>query len=146
MPLEWILFSLRLLSGALLLAMAGAFMVLIWREYRASTRQAEQVKRVHGKLVALLRDGEQWLPLGTSYPLLAITSFGRAPTNTVTIDDAFASAEHATLALRGGQWWLEDRNSRNGTHLNNEPLTFPTVVTHGDIVGIGTHYFQIVLE
>jgi predicted component of type VI protein secretion system len=29
--------------------------------------------------------------------------------------DSFISREHATLTLRGGQWWLTDLDSRNGS-------------------------------
>jgi len=144
--LETTLFILRLLSGIVLLGVVLVLFRMVWREYEASARQADQVRRVYGQLVALASIDNQLIPTGANYPLLPITSIGRSPTNTVVIDNAFASSEHAVIALRHGQWWLEDRNSRNGTQLNNEPVTLSTIVTGGDIVGIGTHYFQIVLE
>ena len=56
---------------------------------------------------------------GAEFPLLAITSLGRAPTNTATLPDETTSLEHALIHLREGQWWLEDLDSRNGTRLND---------------------------
>jgi pSer/pThr/pTyr-binding forkhead associated (FHA) protein len=50
------------------------------------------------------------------------------------------------LALRAGQWWLEDRESRNGTLLNGERLHGPAVVSAGDIIGIGEIELRLELE
>lgn len=83
---------------------------------------------------------------GEDYPLLPLTSLGRSPTNTIPINDTFASSEHALVAMRNGQWWIEDRKSRNGTLLNDLPVTEPIVITHGDIIGIGTMKFRLELE
>jgi pSer/pThr/pTyr-binding forkhead associated (FHA) protein len=41
------------------------------------------------------------------------------------------------LTWRNGQWWLEDRDSRNGTLLNDMPVDTPLIVSHGDVIGIG---------
>ena len=41
------------------------------------------------------------------------------------------------LAWRDGQWWLEDLGSRNGTVLNDAPLSDPTVISAGDVLTIG---------
>ena len=39
----------------------------------------------------------------------------------MSISDPYASGEHSLVAWRSGQWWLEDRDSRNGTLLNAFP-------------------------
>jgi pSer/pThr/pTyr-binding forkhead associated (FHA) protein len=83
---------------------------------------------------------------GETYPLLPLTSLGRSPTNTIRINDTFASGDHALLAMRSGQWWLEDRRSRNGTMLNDLRVTQPVVVTDGDVIGIGNIKFRVELE
>ena len=75
--------------------------------------------------------------VGASFPLLPLTTLGRGPTNTVVLNDSFCSQEHALVAQRAGQWWLEDRNSSNGTRLNGEPVSEPVVVSSGDVIGIG---------
>jgi hypothetical protein len=141
-----ILFILRLISALVLLGILGALFVVIWRDYHASALQAQHSRRTYGALVGLVQADKQFLPTGTKYPLLPITSLGRAPTNTVLINDSFASSEHAIIALKNGQWWLEDRNSTNGTMLNGEAVTMPIIVTDGDIVGIGKFFFKLSLE
>lgn len=83
---------------------------------------------------------------GETYPLLPLTSLGRSPTNTIPISDSFASSEHALVAMRNGQWWIEDRKSRNGTLLNDLPVTEATVITHGDVISIGNMKFRLELE
>jgi pSer/pThr/pTyr-binding forkhead associated (FHA) protein len=87
-----------------------------------------------------------YVKTGDVYPLQPLTSLGRAPTNAIRVDDGFASSEHALLALRGGQWWLEDRNSRNGTTLNGVAVNQPVIVTDGDLIGIGKMRFRLEME
>ncbi len=113
MTLDIVLLVLRIISGLLLLAFLGALAWLLWRDYRATAREVESRQLRRGRLVVLKAEG---LPIkvGTAYPLLPLTSVGRAPTNTITLDDTFASGEHALFMLRGGQWWIEDRGSSNG--------------------------------
>jgi pSer/pThr/pTyr-binding forkhead associated (FHA) protein len=62
------------------------------------------------------------------------------------LDDAYTSNQHAVIRKRGKQWWLEDLDSRNGTLLNDMPLTKPTVVTTGDRVTIGQTSLAIELN
>jgi len=141
-----ILFLLRLISGGLLLAILIALFVVIWREYHSAVKDAELERRVYGRLVLLRTVDAIEVATGEIYPLLPLTSRGRAPTNTVRINDTFASSEHAMVAFRSGQWWLEDRKSRNGTTLNDMPVNQPIVVTDGDLIGIGQLKFRIELE
>jgi pSer/pThr/pTyr-binding forkhead associated (FHA) protein len=55
----------------------------------------------------------------------------------IHIEDETASTRHARLAYHHGQWWLEDLGSTNGTQLNDEALTIPTVVISGDRIRCG---------
>lgn len=141
-----LLFLLRLVSAGVLIAFLLVLFFVLWRDYRQMAYQMGATRRSYGRLVGFIATDEQYLPSGKDYPLIPLTSIGRAPTNSIVVDQPFASSEHALLALRDGQWWLEDRKSRNGTLLNDELVTVPTIVTDGDMIGIGTHYFQIVLE
>jgi hypothetical protein len=118
---------------------------MLWRDVRAAGQAAQSRTRPLGRLVVL----ESSLPTllsGTAFPLLPITSLGRAPTNTVPLPDDTASLEHALLHLRDGQWWLEDLASRNGTRLNDTSLTAPAPVMAGDVVGVGRVRLKIELE
>ncbi|MBM2850996.1 MAG: putative domain containing protein, partial [Anaerolineales bacterium] len=75
-----------------------------------------------------------------------LTSIGRASTNTIPLPDETASLEHALITHRNGKWWLEDLDSRNGTTLNGQAVTTPTVVSTGDVVGLGRTQFKLEVE
>jgi pSer/pThr/pTyr-binding forkhead associated (FHA) protein len=143
---EFILLLLRCISGLLLIALLVALFVIIWREYKRISQGSEFQRRSYGRLVILRELDGQYLVTGESHALLPITSIGRSPTNIIPINDTFASGEHAVIALRGGHWWLEDRHSRNGTLLNDIPVSQPMIITHGDIIGIGKIKFRLELE
>lgn len=146
MSTELALFLLRLLSGVLLLVLLGALFLVMWRDYKATAREAEARRRSYGRLVGLIEINGALTKTGESFPLLPLTSLGRAPTNSIKIDDTFASSEHAIVALRNGQWWLEDRKSRNGTTLNGLPINQPVIVTDGDIIGVGSVRYRLDME
>ena len=142
--MDWWLVGLRLLLAASLYLFLGAVFWLLWRDLQPQTAPADlPTPRQYGRLVVVEvasaeGDPADQLPqLGETFSLQPFTSLGRANANTVTLPDAYASAEHALLALRGGKWWLEDRGSRNGTTLNGVLIDDPTVVSAGDIIGIG---------
>ncbi len=142
---EVILFALRVLSGALLILFMVALFVLLWRDYRGMTLEVESRRRQRGRLVVVKAEGIG-IKTGTTYPLLPLTSVGRAPTNTISLNDTFASNEHALFTLRGGQWWIEDRGSSNGTLLNGYPVEEPTVISAGDVIGVGRVEMKLELE
>jgi hypothetical protein len=144
--LDTILFILRLISGLLLLGMMGAFFVVLWRDYSSAAAQTQVSRRIYGQLQGLIEADDAFIPTGETFPLRPLTSIGRSPTNSIVIRDEFSSSEHAMISLKDGRWWLEDRNSRNGTILNGEAMTSAVIVTDGDIVSIGTSHFKIVLD
>ncbi len=146
MDTQVILFLLRLVSGLLLLALLGLLFIVMWRDYRSAVAEAEAKKRTHGQLIAMREIDGKYILTGTAYPLMPLTSLGRAPTNTILVEDNFASSEHCILAQRNGQWWLEDRQSRNGTTLNELLVKNPVVITDGDIIGIGNMRYRLELE
>lgn len=143
--MDWWLVVLRSLLTVSLYLFLGAIFWLLWRDLQRQTTPADVlVPRQYGRLVVVEvastegDDSTDRLPRpGAAFSLQPFTSLGRASANTVTLPDAYASAEHALLALRGGKWWLEDRGSRNGTTLNGVLIDSPTVVSAGDIIGIG---------
>ena len=146
MSTEIALFLLRLVSGLLLIAFLAALFVMIWRDYRAALEQVEASRRTYGQLVELRKIDGELVVTGETHPLLAVTSMGRSPTNSITVEDSFASSEHALVVMRNGQWWLEDRRSRNGTTLNDVRVTQAVVITHGDIIGIGNLCYRVEFE
>jgi pSer/pThr/pTyr-binding forkhead associated (FHA) protein len=140
---------LRIAAAALLYLFLLGAVVVIWRDWRALTRQVEGQREARarplGRLVVIDR-GSTDLLVGHTFPLSIVTGIGRTLTNTVVIEDAFASAEHAVLSLRSGRWWLEDLESKNGTRLNGERLNAPAIVATGDEVGVGGVRLRIELE
>ncbi len=143
---EIVLFALRVLSVLLLLGILVGLFYLLWRDYLSAVQQIQSARRSYGRLVALESLDSKMVANGAAFPLLPLTSLGRSATNHIVVSDSFASSEHAQIVLRTGQWWLEDRHSRNGTTLNNVIIQQPVVMTTGDIIGIGQHYFRLELE
>lgn len=62
---------------------------------------------------------------------------GRAEDSTLVITDDYASARHARLVPRSGQWFIEDLGSTNGTYLDRTKVTGPTPVPLGVPIRIG---------
>jgi pSer/pThr/pTyr-binding forkhead associated (FHA) protein len=62
---------------------------------------------------------------------------GRADDSTLVLTDDFASSRHARLTNRGGQWYVEDLGSTNGTYLDQQRVQGPLLVTPGTPIRIG---------
>lgn len=125
---------LRVLLSIVLYGFLGLVVWMIWQDVK-STR----------KLISLSQSGKSSLIDTTnahSYDVIPVTSLGRAPTNIIVLQDATVSMEHALITRRHALWWLEDLQSRNGTYLNNHPLTNPTVISSGDMIAIGSYNFN----
>jgi len=73
-------------------------------------------------------------------------TIGRDPACECPMDEDTASARHARFSYHHGQWWLEDLDSTNGTLLNQERLSTPTVVISGDEIGCGKTRLTIALS
>ena len=145
MSLDGILFALRIVAGLALLIFVLAIFVMLWRDFRVINREVETRTRQRGRLRVLRSESSTMTP-GMAFPLLPMTSLGRAPTNTIIVDDSYASNQHALVILRSGQWWLEDLGSSNGTLLNGYPVEEPVVVSSGDIIGMGKLELKLELE
>lgn len=64
-------------------------------------------------------------------------TIGRAEDSTLVITDDYASARHARLVPRAGQWFVEDLGSTNGTYLDRAKVNGPTPVPIGVPIRIG---------
>jgi hypothetical protein len=62
---------------------------------------------------------------------------GRADDSTLVLTDDFASSRHARLTNRGGQWYVEDLGSTNGTYLDQQRVQGPLLVAPGQPIRIG---------
>jgi pSer/pThr/pTyr-binding forkhead associated (FHA) protein len=74
---------------------------------------------------------------GVTHELLdeAIT-IGRAPDNTIVVNDPSISTHHAQLLLEGETYRLKDLDSTNGTRVNGKPVT-ETVLRFDDRIRFG---------
>ncbi len=77
------------------------------------------------------------LAVGGRYRFSDALSFGRAPTNDVVVNEPYVSHEHACIILQKKQYVLIDLGSRNGSTVNGIPCEKDTVLTDGDLIGIG---------
>ena len=94
-----------------------------------------------------IRNAQQVIPLNMTVEIgddqhfeefiLSEIIIGRDPRSECVISSKTVSSSHARLSFHHKQWWLEDLDSTNGTLLNQEPVTTPTVVTPGDIIQCG---------
>ena len=142
MSFEVVLLILRLVGAGLLLAFLGTIAWLIYQDMRVTAQSISQWSRQQGVLRVITLDGE--IPASElNFPLMPVTSLGRASTNTIVLNDSYASGEHALITRRDGQWWVEDLNSRNGTQLNDVDLENTAVITTGDIIAIGETRLKI---
>lgn len=98
-----------------------------------SPRATLRVRKATSKLVII--DGPlegTVVPLGTT-PI----TFGRAADSTVVLEDDFVSNQHARLVPNGSHWMVEDLGSTNGTWINRDKVTSPTVLQPGGQLRIG---------
>jgi len=153
--LDTLLVILRFAAGGLLVAFVTTILWMLWRDYQVAARGVLDEKRRRGRLVVIATESEGEGPdeesgfddlIGTRFPLLPVTSLGRAPTNTIVLAEPFCSQQHALVAQRDGQWWLEDLRSSNGTMLNGAPVIEPVVLSSGDVIGIGRVHLKLELE
>ena len=65
------------------------------------------------------------------------THLGRADENDIVLTGDKVSRRHARLRVEGGEVWLEDLGSRNGTQLGEAPVTAPVQVREGHSITVG---------
>jgi pSer/pThr/pTyr-binding forkhead associated (FHA) protein len=71
------------------------------------------------------------------------TTLGRRPYNDIVIDNLAVSGEHAVILMGGGDVFLEDLNSTNGTYLNGKVIK-KQQLQNGDNIEIGKYKIKFV--
>lgn len=70
---------------------------------------------------------------------------GRSPENDVVIPHDDISRRHALIYREGGQSWIRDLGSANGTSVDGSALgEAPAVIEHGSVVTLAGHRFRFV--
>lgn len=78
------------------------------------------------------------ISLGTQPVLI-----GRADDSTLVLTDDYASTRHARLSPRGGDWFVEDLGSTNGTYLDRSKVTTAVRVPLGTPVHVGKTVIEL---
>lgn len=78
---------------------------------------------------------------GSGAPGERIT-IGRASHNTISVNDATASGEHAVIECTTEGYCLRDLGSTNGVFVAGEKVE-TAMLQGGDVVTIGTHVFEV---
>ncbi|MDX9992454.1 MAG: FHA domain-containing protein [Anaerolineales bacterium] len=137
----FIFLGLRVLAAILLYAFVGWSFYLMWRTLKSQVDFLSSMKIAPIKLGILATNGEKQIVEFQQSDFL----IGRDKDCEVFLDDTAVSARHARLSFRHGHWWLEDSGSKNGTILNENRLTMPTILTNGDTIVCGDTGIEIIL-
>ena len=76
-------------------------------------------------------------------PLDGSTTLGRGVECELRLDDTYISQQHARIFDRGGNWYVEDLGSTNGTLLDGQKVSGPVEVRAGDEVRLGRTVLQL---
>jgi pSer/pThr/pTyr-binding forkhead associated (FHA) protein len=76
-------------------------------------------------------------------PLDGSTTLGRGVECELRLDDTYVSQQHARIFDRGGNWYVEDLGSTNGTFINEQKLVAPAMLTPGDKIRVGTTIVEL---
>ncbi len=91
------------------------------------------------RLIIYYPHTQQDVPLS---PTTAPITLGRAPDNTIVIQDGTVSSHHARFFLQGNQWYVQDLGSTNGTFVNEQRVSqYPVRI--GDKLRLGAIVVQI---
>ena len=140
---DWLLLALRVIAVVLLYAFLAVVVYTIWTDLRAAgieTGRDAAPQPSERYPLAWLRDvtSEEDSPSGShSFAVFPPATLGRTDDNQVVLADDCVSACHARIDRRDGEWWLTDLDSRNGTQLNDLPVSKPVPLANGDVIGIG---------
>lgn len=75
-------------------------------------------------------------------------TLGREPENALVLDDTAVSRRHAVILSAGGEWFLRDLGSSNGSWLNGVQLTpgAVRVLRNGDVIVMATFPIRVLLN
>ena len=126
----------------LFLGFLYVFLFMVVRVLLRDLRSASRGPAELGRLVVLASPHAE-PPVGSTFPLDALTTLGRDVNNAIVVDDPFASSEHAILTFRGRAWYVEDLGSTNGSFVNGVPVEQVAPLGFGDELQVGEVRFRL---
>lgn len=103
----------------------------------ASTRAKQTVGHLR-----VIDPGSTTLKPAQMFDIEPVTTIGRAPINTIVLESTFVSTEHTRIIYKDKSLWVEDMGSRNGTLLEQQPVSAPTPVKPNQILQVGDVRFK----
>lgn len=133
---------LRILLAAVLYIFIWRVLQTLWQEIRQQSTILATQKKSGIHIIVKTEEGREaryhfWQPE---------IVIGRGPGCDIVLKDEALSANHARLSRHHGHWWLEDLGSTNGTFLNTDQISVPTVVIDEDQFKCGKSLFTLRLE
>lgn len=133
--------AVRILMAICLYAFLGWALYTIWQDLRTQTAilQTRKIPALSMAVTNMLEDQT------TSFSVPEII-IGRSPASSYIIHNETVSSAHARLAYHHEQWWVEDLRSTNGSFLNEERISTPTVIMNGDELRCGQVNIHIQID
>jgi FHA domain len=103
----------------------------------ASTRSKQTVGHLR-----VIDPGSAAIKPAQLFDIEPVTTIGRAPINTIVLESTFVSTEHTRIIYKDKSLWVEDMGSRNGTLLDQQPVTAPAAVKPNQILQVGDVRFK----
>lgn len=80
---------------------------------------------------------------GRQYPLGERLSLGRDFSNDIQLNDGQVSRKHAMIQRIQDVYVVTDLGSTNGTYVNGQRISKPTILAHGTFIAIGFTQFRV---
>jgi DNA-binding winged helix-turn-helix (wHTH) protein len=125
----------------------------IRRAVNDSAQESTVVRTIHRfgyRFVATIESDELHADAADSWPEMYLVTtdrryrleqgtalIGRAPDATIRIDSGGVSRHHARILVHGDEARIEDLGSKNGTFIDGQPVTSPSLLNDGTEVRIG---------
>ena len=111
----------------------GSCVVKVGKAAKAPQKPIAQVHQHAVKPAALV------LADGTRHPLDGdLVTIGRQASCTIVIADNNISRVHARFRASDNGWTIEDLGSTNGTKVNGVLITEPALLSHGQLIALGS--------
>lgn len=150
-PLQWLvvalifLFFLRVVRAVFVeVRPAGPTRAQRRAQRRAEDEEPHRAREPRSRKQLRLEVIEPRQYEGTMYELDGEVTVGRSAGCAIpTSYDSYSSTVHARLYRSGGQVWVEDLGSTNGTFVNSERISQPSRLARGDLLQIGATVFEV---
>ena len=136
-----IVLILRITMLVVLSAFIVWICVILWRSLR-SLESIHNPQKVPPIIITVENPNLAIEQVFTTSPIV----LGRSPNCDLVLDDHTVSAIHALITYKNRNWWIEDRNSMNGTQINHILLEEPLVLMTDDVIQCGQVDIKILLS